>query len=108
MANDRMRIVCRHCGECFWAAKGYYGEYFTYADRSPEAALGYVKEWNKFLGEHGANCEKATHNADNARYHFILLCEWEDWDEDANAITNVWDDEGDGLNKTTIQMPRIF
>ena len=107
MANDYLNIVCRHCGHKHSMAKGYYGDYYTGAITTPEGCQRYVDELNDFFNEHGANCEKAQHNADNARDHFIILGIAEKIEPDSQTIVNVWDSDKLDLSGR-IKLPEDF
>lgn len=89
MANSRMYLVCRHCGEKIYMAKGYYGEYGTRYGKHGLIGTGddYVEKLDNFFDEHGLHCEKGGfYSEDNARTHFIILEEGEEWDCENNSI----------------------
>lgn len=71
MANSRIMLVCKHCGENFCIGKGYYGSYSTCNDELH-------KQLNIFYNkhEHGC-CSDDTDCSDNARNHFAILEEGE-------------------------------
>lgn len=112
MANSRMYLVCRHCGEKRYMAKGYYGAYGTRYGKHGYigAADEYLDKLEDFFDHHGANCEKMKHTQDNARHHYIILEEGEGWDYETNSIINafMWDDEKDDYDWKTIKLPDEF
>lgn len=67
MANSRIMLVCRHCGEGFVLGKGDFGSYYNpFEDMRTELNEFYKKH------EHGI-CSSETDFSDNARDHFVIL-----------------------------------
>jgi hypothetical protein len=74
MANSRIMLVCKHCGESCCIGKGYLGSYSTCNDELH-------KQLNVFYGEHEHGCcADDTDCSDNARNHFAILEEGESLD----------------------------
>lgn len=68
MANSRMILRCKHCGEVFHIAKGYYGSYVLYDFEGT-----FVERYNKFLTEHEMGfCSGDWCSSDDARDHFEI------------------------------------
>ena len=72
MANSRIMLVCKHCGEGLYLGKGYMGAYFT---RDTDLC----SRLNEFFDEHeyGSCSENDFDCSDNARNHFVILEEGE-------------------------------
>lgn len=71
MANNRMYLRCKTCGEGFFMGKCFGGAYFTsngYYQQdmrlsAPEEPDAFLDAYNKFLDEH-AFCEKELNKGD--------------------------------------------
>ncbi len=73
MANSRIMLVCKHCGESFCLGKGYFGNYSTGNERIFE-------QLNEFYGVHSSGMCTDGDFSDNARKHFVILEEGEELD----------------------------
>lgn len=91
MANSRMYLTCRHCGAQHFLAKGYFGEYSTRGD-----AQTYVDKLDEFLEKHAMGmCMLDIDNNmiwsnDNARLHFLILEDGEEYNPNTNTIESVF------------------
>lgn len=66
MANSRIMLTCRHCGEQICIGKGYHGVYSTVNDNLHN-------ELNKFYEKHKESiCTEEINCSDNAREHFEI------------------------------------
>ena len=86
MANSRIMLVCRHCGEGFVLGKGDFGSYYNpFEDMRTELNEFYKKH------EYGI-CSSETDFSDNARDHFVILEEGETLKavEDAEKKRGEW------------------
>lgn len=64
MANSRLALVCRHCGEQIVLGKGYAGEYYCCNSEIQN-------DLNDFFENHAqAKCIDDINCSDDARYHF--------------------------------------
>lgn len=74
MANSRIMLACRHCGEQICIGKGYVGSYCT-------LNTNIFHILNDFYEKHmqGKCCvdDKEIHYSENARDHFVILEEGE-------------------------------
>lgn len=71
MANSRIMLTCRHCGEQLCLGKGYFGAYHTVSENKSV-------ELNDFFYKHRSGiCSDDIDCTDNARSHFVLLEEGE-------------------------------
>ena len=68
MANSRILLVCKHCGEELVLGKGYFGEYMTYDD--------VAEKLDEFFQKHkSGECDNSTSLdfSDDAKNHFVVL-----------------------------------
>lgn len=91
MANSRIYLTCRHCGEYIGLGRGYFGNYTC---SGSEKELGY--EIEEFFEKHGINCKGVAEAdaSDLATNHFIIL-------EEGQTITTV--KETETLRETIIE-----
>lgn len=67
MANSRIMLTCRHCGEQVVLGAGSGGKYHTSNYMLDESL-------NEFFGKHGAGrCSDNINCADDAKEHFVIL-----------------------------------
>ncbi len=80
MANSRIMLVCKHCGEGMVLGKGYFGNYFT-AEKDKHIEL------NEFFEKHSqGSCVGDCDYSDNARKHFVILEECETLEDLENIV----------------------
>lgn len=72
MANSIMLIRCKHCGEEFYLASGYYGSYHCRCDTNHK--INFVDGLNEFFGKHdmGMCTEEDWCSSDDARDHYEI------------------------------------
>lgn len=96
MANSRMYLTCRHCGAQLYLAKGYYGEYSTRFGENGYlgTAEEYLKNIEEFFAKHAmGSCSDDPNMVwcnDNARLHFMILEEGEEYNPNTNTIESVF------------------
>lgn len=67
MANSRIMLTCKHCGEQFVLGKGYYGSYCTLNKNLYE-------DLNEFYRKHCmGECSSELDCSDDAKAHFVIL-----------------------------------
>lgn len=67
MANSRIMLTCKHCGEQFAIGKGYFGSYFTRNEKMNE-------QLNEFYSKHSmGECTGEIDCSDDAKDHFVIL-----------------------------------
>lgn len=67
MANSRIMLTCKHCGEQFVIGKGYLGSYFTRNEKMYE-------QLNEFYSKHSmGECADEIDCSDDAKDHFLIL-----------------------------------
>lgn len=72
MANSRMGIRCKHCGEIFTLAKGDYGSYLCCFICKED--YDFQDGFNDFLGEHGLGiCYSKWDRKEDASIHFEIV-----------------------------------
>lgn len=72
MANSRIMLTCKHCGEQLVIGKGYFGSYHLIGENMS-------KLLNEFYEKHEyGSCSGDFDCSDNARDHFAILEEGED------------------------------
>lgn len=78
MANSRIMLTCKHCGEQFCIGKGYLGAYFTRNEKMFE-------QLNDFYDKHerGECCDNID-CSDDAKNHFVILEEGDELPSDEN------------------------
>ena len=76
MANSRIMLTCKHCGEQFCIGKGYLGSYFT---RNEEM----FEQLNEFYDKHKmGECSDDIDCSDDAKNHFVILEEGDELSDD--------------------------
>lgn len=66
MANSRIVIVCKHCGEQLYIGKGYFG-YYSASDNLTE-------KFDNFFEKHKyGECSDDIDCSDDAKNHFAIL-----------------------------------
>lgn len=74
MANSRIMLTCKHCGEQMVIGKGYFGDYCT-------CNKNIFEDLNNFYKKHCQGVCSSKHDgkeySDNAKDHFIILEEGE-------------------------------
>ena len=84
MANSRIMLTCKHCGEQKTLASGYIGAYYCTGKNMEDQLNEFFKKH-----EHGmCSDDPINSTSDNARDHFVILEEGEDL-EDFVEITEV-------------------
>ena len=74
MANSRIMLTCKHCGEQFVIGKGYQGSYFTLNEKIYE-------QLNEFYEKHSkGGCSDEFNCSDDAKNHFAILEEGDSLD----------------------------
>lgn len=67
MANSRIMLTCKHCGDQFVLGKGYFGSYFTVNEKMYE-------QLNEFYAKHNTGeCSDDIDASDDAKNHFVIL-----------------------------------
>ena len=67
MANSRIMLTCKHCGEQLVLGKGYFGSYFTQNEKMYERL-------NDFFEKHRmGECSEDIDCSDDAKNHFVIL-----------------------------------
>ena len=80
MANSRIMLTCRHCGESICIGKGYFGSYSTCSQYLSE-------QLNNFYNAHCCGiCSDDVDCTDNARNHFVILEEGEELNDVAHLL----------------------
>ena len=72
MANSRIMLACKHCGEQMVLGKGYFGSYKALSGTSDALGEFFEKHCQGSCNSDEADC------SDNARDHFAILEEGED------------------------------
>ena len=76
MANSRIMLTCKHCGEQLCIGKGAHGAYYT-------VNKNMYYDLNEFYEKHQSGlCSDETDCSDDARNHFCIR---EEFEEDENA-----------------------
>lgn len=83
MANSRIMLTCKHCGEQLVIGKGYYGSYHLMGEHMSQLL-------NEFYEKHESGvCSGDIDCSDCARDHFVILEEGEcinDWIEPLELV----------------------
>lgn len=67
MANSRIMLTCKHCGEQIVIGKGCFGSYFTRNEKLHE-------QLNEFYSKHSmGECTDEINCSDDAKDHFVIL-----------------------------------
>ena len=75
MANSRIMLTCKHCGEQFVIGSGYHGSYFTSNETLHE-------DLNDFYSKHSMGmCTDEIDCSDDAKNHFLILEEWDSFED---------------------------
>lgn len=76
MANSRIMLTCKHCGERLCIGKGYHGQYCTINEKI-------YYDLNEFYEKHQSGlCSDEVDCSDDARNHFCIR---EEFEENENA-----------------------
>ena len=80
MANSRIMLTCKHCGEQMVIGKGYLGSYFSRNEQMH-------KHINEFYEKHQmGECSDDIDCSDEARNHFVILEEGETLEDVADVV----------------------
>lgn len=77
MANSRICIACKHCGEQLYIGKGYFGSYVAF-DNLTEKLDEFFKKHEMGICSDDADC------SDDAKNHFVILEEGDSLDDVPN------------------------
>lgn len=74
MANSRIMLTCKHCGEQICIGKGYFGSYHTGNEQIFDTL-------NEFYENHAHGSCGEIDCSDDAKNHFVILEEGDELNE---------------------------